>query len=234
MTYTAEGDFEVDSISGMGRTLTKVCLVGIGQSGRIFLPEGKLSLVLYEEGYEAEEVVRRVRSNISLSEPLHGTKYASDTLSLSSATVTRRTEACLLLEFDLDNFSGDYPVFKVELTTPIAKGSGGEFPYFTEVTSLEELKYTPQSFYFDTQSKNGVLYFSGPEDVYSVNDMSYWIYDNYEILGFCYVKAVHTVEEVSLPAPLLLYPGYTLLMLEDTPKSSFAITYYTDEEKGDI
>ena len=109
----------------------------------------------------------------------------------------------------------------------------GELSYFTRCYSYEELLETPLGFYFDPFDGNGILYFSGDYGIYDESAMSDWIFENYEVIGYAYPLDTPTVERVTLPCALVPYEGYTFLMLKGATQSTFLVTRYTNEEKGE-
>ena len=235
MKYTDKGDFEIDFTTEEGKELTKVYFCGIGRSGRVFFPKGSISLVATKGDYTCESTLRRVVAKAEVDAPLHSAGEIVDTFSITSETVTRRVFADIVTGFSLHSDSGMYSVFKLQLPSPMERGSTGVLSYFTQANSLNELSSQPLHYYFDTQSGNGVLYFSGNDEVYDVDSMYSWIYENYEILGYAYKKATTTIEHAALPDTLVPYDGYTFLMLKNASNGAFEVTYYKDDkEEGEM
>ena len=168
-----------------------------------------------------------------MDSPLHAVKDIYDTLSLSSATITRRIEARPLGNFSMHSFDENYPVFSVALPVPMDKNGVGVLTHFTEAHSFHEVEMNKNTYYFDPNNGNGVLYFSGDENVYSVGDMQNWIYENYECIGYAYKKATESVERLPLLSPLIPYEGYTFLSLLNHTGDAFLIKQYHTDEKGE-
>ena len=233
MTYLGDGRFAVDYTSNTQKAMTKIFCTSIGRAGRLLIEKNGFSLVATKGSYEAEAKKQRASARIPITTPLRAADTVKDSLSLTSATVTRRINAQLLGSFYLNETQGEISVFGVNLPQPMHVDYTGELSYFTRCYSYEELLETPLGFYFDPFDGNGILYFSGDYGIYDESAMSDWIFENYEVIGYAYPLDTPTVERVTLHCALVPYEGYTFLMLKGATQSTFLVTRYTNEEKGE-